>query len=40
MPCGTVTDPAAFFGGRRHASALLLVLGLPVLRNAEAVYDR
>jgi RNase P protein component len=40
MPCGAVTDQAAFVDGRRHVIALLLLLGLPVLRNAQAMYDR
>lgn len=39
MPCGVVTDPAALVDGRRHVIALLLLLGLPVLRNAQAMYD-
>lgn len=39
MPCGTVTDQAAFVGGRQHVIALLFILGLPVLLNAKAMYD-
>lgn len=39
IPRGTVADPAAFVDGRRHVVALLPLIGLPVLRNAKAMYD-
>ena len=39
LPCGAVTNQAAFVDGRRHIIALLLLLGLPVLLNAKAMYD-
>jgi hypothetical protein len=39
MPCGAVTNQAVFVDGRQHIIALLLLLGLPVLLNAKAMYD-
>ena len=39
MPCGAVTKQATFVDGRRHIIALLLLLRLPVLLNAKAMYD-
>jgi hypothetical protein len=38
-PCWAVTNAAALDDGRRHATALLLLYRLPVLRDEKAVYD-